>query len=147
MLPGYARLSTDEQDIAALLAALKAVGVNQISMTKRPAGDGTGGAASGAKSCTARDVVAVWKLDRLSRSLRDLLHVMDRLGAGKTGIWSLIEAVHTTTPTGRMTVQLIGASAQFERDIEAAPIVLTTRRSGIAGAERWSGSAAAAWQG
>jgi DNA invertase Pin-like site-specific DNA recombinase len=61
------------------------------------------------------DVVVVWKIDRLSRSLKDLLHVMERIEAAGAGFRSLTEAVDTTTPAGRMMMQMVGAFAEFER--------------------------------
>lgn len=63
------------------------------------------------------DVLVVWKLDRLSRSLRDLLAIMDRLSEMKAGFRSLTEAIDTTTPAGRMLMQMVGAFAEFERAI------------------------------
>lgn len=61
------------------------------------------------------DVLAVWKLDRLSRSLRDVLTIMERLGEAGAGFRSLTEAIDTTTPAGRMMMQMVGAFAEFER--------------------------------
>ncbi len=61
------------------------------------------------------DVLVVWKLDRLSRSLRDVLIIMERLGEAKAGFRSLTEAIDTTTPAGRMMMQMVGAFAEFER--------------------------------
>jgi DNA invertase Pin-like site-specific DNA recombinase len=61
------------------------------------------------------DVLVVWKLDRLSRSLRDLLVIMDRLRDAKAGFRSLTEAIDTTSPAGRMLMQMLGAFAEFER--------------------------------
>ena len=63
----------------------------------------------------AGDVVVVWKLDRLSRSLKDLLHILDRIEAAGAGFRSLTEAIDTTTPAGRMMMQMVGAFAEFER--------------------------------
>jgi DNA invertase Pin-like site-specific DNA recombinase len=60
-------------------------------------------------------VLVVWKLDRLSRSLRELLTLMEQLGAAKVGFRSLTEAIDTTTPAGRMMMQMVGAFAEFER--------------------------------
>ena len=57
----------------------------------------------------------VWKLDRLSRSLRDVLTIMERLGDSGAGFRSLTEAIDTTTPAGRMMMQMVGAFAEFER--------------------------------
>jgi len=61
------------------------------------------------------DVVVVWKLDRLSRSLKDVLHLMERIAAAGAGFRSLTESVDTTTPAGRMMMQMVGAFAEFER--------------------------------
>ena len=61
------------------------------------------------------DVLVVWKLDRLSRSLRDVLIIMERLADAKAGFRSLTEAIDTTTPAGRMMMQMVGAFAEFER--------------------------------
>ncbi len=57
----------------------------------------------------------VWKLDRLSRSLRDVLTIMERLTEAKAGFRSLTEAIDTTTPAGLMMMQMVGAFAEFER--------------------------------
>jgi DNA invertase Pin-like site-specific DNA recombinase len=62
-----------------------------------------------------RDVLVVWKLDRVSRSLRDVLTIMERLGEAEAGFHSLTEAIDATTPAGRMMMQMVGAFAEFER--------------------------------
>ncbi len=118
MLIGYARVSTDEQDTAAQVAALKAAGCERIYREK----------ASGGRwdrpelhrlldQLRNGDVLAVWKLDRLSRSLRDVLTIMEKLGEAKAGFRSLTEAIDTTTPAGRMMMQMVGAFAEFERSM------------------------------
>ena len=61
------------------------------------------------------DVVVVWKLDRLSRSLKDVLHIMERIGDAGAGFRSITEAIDTTTPAGRMMMQMVGAFSEFER--------------------------------
>jgi DNA invertase Pin-like site-specific DNA recombinase len=61
------------------------------------------------------DVVVVWKLDRLSRSLKDLLHLMERIKEADAGFRSLTESIDTTTPAGRMMMQMVGSFAEFER--------------------------------
>ena len=63
----------------------------------------------------AEDVVVVWKLDRLSRSLKDLLAIMERIEVKHAGFRSLTEAIDTTIPAGRMMMQMVGAFAEFER--------------------------------
>ncbi len=116
MLIGYARVSTTEQDTQTQVAALKAAGCELIFEET----------ASGGRwnrpelhrlleQLRKGDVVVVWKLDRLSRSLHDLLLLLERIGERKAGFRSLTEAVDTTTPAGRMMMQLVGVFAEFER--------------------------------
>jgi DNA invertase Pin-like site-specific DNA recombinase len=61
------------------------------------------------------DTVVVWKLDRLSRSLKDVLHIMERIAVAGGGFRSLTENIDTTTAAGRMMMQMVGAFAEFER--------------------------------
>ena len=58
-------------------------------------------------------VLVVWKLDRLSRSLRDLLHIMDLITERKAGFRSLTESIDTTVPAGRMLMQMLGSFADY----------------------------------
>ncbi len=116
MLIGYARVSTNDQETATQVAALKAAGCERVYREK----------ASGGRwdrpelhrildQLRKGDVLVVWKLDRLSRSLRDVLTIMERLSEAEAGFRSLTEAIDTTTPAGRMMMQMIGAFAEFER--------------------------------
>jgi len=75
------------------------------------------------------DVLVVWKLDRLSRSLKDLLHIMERVREAGAGFRSLTEAVDTTTAAGRMMMQMLGSFAEFERSM-----VRERTRAGLAAA-------------
>jgi DNA invertase Pin-like site-specific DNA recombinase len=63
----------------------------------------------------AGDVLVVWKLDRLTRSLSDMLRIFQRLEDSRAGFRSLTESIDTTTPVGRMLMQLLGSFAEFER--------------------------------
>jgi DNA invertase Pin-like site-specific DNA recombinase len=63
------------------------------------------------------EVLVVWKLDRLSRSLRDVLVTMERIADAGAGFRSLTEAIDTTTPAGRMMMQMVAAFAEFERSM------------------------------
>ncbi len=116
MLIGYARVSTNEQDTAAQVGALKSAGCERIFREK----------ASGGRwdrpelhrlldQLRKADVLVVWKLDRLSRSLRDVLTIMEHIAKAKAGFRSLSEAIDTTSPAGRMMMQMLGAFAEFER--------------------------------
>lgn len=116
MLIGYARVSTSEQDTSAQASALKAAGCERIFREKA-----TGGRWDRPElhrlldQLRKDDVLVVWKLDRLSRSLRDVLTLMERIQEAKAGFRSLTEAIDTTTPAGRMMMQMVGAFAEFER--------------------------------
>jgi DNA invertase Pin-like site-specific DNA recombinase len=118
MLIGYARISTSEQDTKAQVAALEAAGCELVFREKA-----SGGRWERPKlhellgQLRKGDVLVVWKLDRLSRSLRDVLTIMERLQEKKAGFRSLTEAVDTTTPAGRMMMQMVGSFAEFERAI------------------------------
>jgi DNA invertase Pin-like site-specific DNA recombinase len=116
MLFGYARVSSNDQETNLQVAALKSAGCERIYREK----------ASGGRwdrpelhrlldQLRKGDVLVVWKLDRLSRSLRDVLTIMEKLGEAKAGFRSLTEAIDTTTPAGRMMMQMVGAFAEFER--------------------------------
>jgi DNA invertase Pin-like site-specific DNA recombinase len=117
MILGYARVSKGEtQDTRLQETALRAAGVERL-FTEH---------ASGGRwdrpqlqrlldQLRPQDVVVVWKLDRLSRSLKDLLHIMDRIAQAEAGFRSLTEAIDTTTPAGRMLMQMVGSFAEFER--------------------------------
>src|ERR1035437_88555 len=61
------------------------------------------------------DTVVVWKLDRLSRSLKDVLHIMERIAKAGADFRSVTENIDTTTPAGCMMMQMVGAFAEFER--------------------------------
>jgi len=63
------------------------------------------------------DVLVVWKLDRLSRSLKDLLTLMEKIDQVGAGFRSLTEVIDTTSPGGRMMMQIVGTFAEFEREM------------------------------
>ncbi len=115
---GYARVSTDDQATEAQLDALQAAGCERVFQEH----------ASGGRwdrpelhrmldQLRKDDVVVVWKLDRLSRSLKDLLSIMEKIDAAQAGFRSLTEAIDTTTPAGRMMMQMVGVFAEFEREM------------------------------
>lgn len=60
-------------------------------------------------------MLVVWKLDRLSRSLKDVLALMEKIAQAGAGFCSLTEVIDTTSPSGRMMMQIVGTFAEFER--------------------------------
>lgn len=115
---GYARVSTIEQDEALQRDALTAVGVDRLfvdkasgSLAHRPALDELLG------QLRAGDTVAVWRLDRLGRSLRHLVELVGNLEQRGVGLRSLTEQIDTTTPNGKLIFHLFAALAEFEHDL------------------------------
>lgn len=116
MLIGYARVSTQDQEVAAQLAALKASGCELIFQDKASGGRWDRPELHRLLGQLRRgDVLVVWKLDRLSRSLKDVLALMEKVAQAGAGFRSLTEAVDTTSPGGRMMMQIVGTFAEFER--------------------------------
>jgi DNA invertase Pin-like site-specific DNA recombinase len=118
MLVGYARVSTQDQNPALQLDALKAAGCEKVFVEK----------ASGAQrdrpellaaldTLRAGDSLVVWKLDRLARSLKQLIETVELLESRSIGLRSLTEAIDTTTAGGKLVFHVFGALAEFERSI------------------------------
>jgi DNA invertase Pin-like site-specific DNA recombinase len=138
LLLGYARISKgDEQNNALQARALRAAGCKRLFEE----------AASGGRwdrpelhrmldHLREGDTVVVWKLDRLSRSLKDVLHIMERIAQAGAGFRSITESIDTTTPAGRMMMQMVGAFAEFERAIDPRAHLCRHRRRPRRGARR-----------
>ena len=115
---GYARISTEDQNAAMQHTALRQAGCKTIftdelsgAMTKRPA------LLRCLKKLERGDTLTVWKLDRLGRSLRDLIAMLDDLKKRGVKFRSLTEAIDTETPTGRVMWQMIGMMAEYEHTL------------------------------
>jgi DNA invertase Pin-like site-specific DNA recombinase len=116
---GYARVSTNGQDLAGQIAELDAAGCTKVYREK----------ASGAKTDRAElakllgkldagDVLIVTRLDRLARSTRDLLNTLDAVAKHGAGFRSLKDSwADTTTPHGRLMLTVLGGLAEFEREL------------------------------
>ncbi len=127
---GYARVSTLDQNPALQQDALASAGCAKVFEDR----------ASGAKSDRVGlkaaidymrdgDVLVVWKLDRLGRSLSHLIETVTALEKRGVGFRSITEAIDTTTPGGRLVFHLFGALGQFERDL-----IQERTRAGLAAA-------------
>jgi DNA invertase Pin-like site-specific DNA recombinase len=114
---GYARVSSREQDTTLQVNALRAAAVTAFWEEQQ----------SGIKHRDALeelltflqpgDVLVVYKVDRLARSLSDLLRIADRITAAGAQLRSLTEPIETISPIGRVIFQLLGAFAEFERNV------------------------------
>ncbi|OHU35713.1 hypothetical protein BKG80_23455 [Mycobacteroides chelonae] len=131
MLIGYARVSTVEQSTALQLDALHGAGVEQVfvdegisgSVASRPELD----------RCLAHlregDTLVVWRLDRLARSLRNLLELVESLSQRGIHLRSLTEAIDTSSASGRLILSVFGALAEFER-----ALIIERTQAGLAAA-------------
>ena len=116
---GYARVSTDDQNTALQLAALKRAGCTTLftdeglsgATVKRPA------LTRCLKALRPGDTLIVWKLDRLGRNLRDLITLLDELRTQGIKFRSLTEHIDTETAAGRAMWQMIGVLAELERSL------------------------------
>lgn len=127
---GYARVSTDDQSDALQRDALTKAGVERVYSDTI-----SGGTSSRPQldlcldHLREGDVLVVWRLDRLGRSLGHLIQLMGTLAERKVGLRSLTESIDTTTPGGRLVYHIFGAIAEFERDL-----IRERTRAGLAAA-------------
>ena len=133
MLLGYARVSTDQQDHALQLDALRTAGCDKVfvetgsgTRTDRPE------LAKVLEQARQHDVLVVWRLDRLAHSLRHLIDIADDLNRRGVALKSITENIDTTTPSGRFMFNILGALSSMEREI----IVERTRAGLVAAAAR-----------
>ncbi len=133
MKVGYARVSTStgDQRLDLQLDALTQAGCEKIFT------DTASGAIAnreGLEECLSfvrpGDVVVVWKLDRLARSLTHLINVVNDLERRQVGFQSLTESIDTTTPTGRLIFHIFGALGEFERSL-----IIERTKAGLAAAK------------
>jgi DNA invertase Pin-like site-specific DNA recombinase len=116
---GYARVSTDGQTLDAQCSALKVAGAEKI-FSEKVSGAKTDRAqlAKAIGALTQGDVLLVTRLDRLARSTRDLLNVLDAVGKAGAGFRSLADPmIDTTSPHGKLILAVLGALAEFERSM------------------------------
>ena len=118
---GYARVSTSDQNLDMQLDALRSAGCVQLYQEKQ---SGKSAAArpelaNVLRALRAGDTLVVWRLDRLGRSLVDLVRIVDELAARNIGFESLNERIDTSSAQGRMFLAVMGAMAQFQREIIA----------------------------
>jgi DNA invertase Pin-like site-specific DNA recombinase len=116
---GYARVSTEDQNLDLQIAALESAGCSRLfsdhgisgSQFARP------GLKSALEVLAPGDTLVVWRLDRLGRTLRKLVELIDELGARHIQFMSLNECINTTTSGGILIFHVMAALAQFERSL------------------------------
>lgn len=118
MLIGYARVSTSDQNLRMQEDALRAVGCEELYTD---IASGVKAARPGLANALFRlrkgDTLVVWKLDRLGRSLGNLIQVVKELSEREIGFKCLQESIDTTTSGGQLIFHIFGALAQFEREL------------------------------
>jgi DNA invertase Pin-like site-specific DNA recombinase len=114
---GYARVSTADQDTALQMVAFKAAGIDRVIQEKMSAVAKRPLLTRLLYMLRRGDVLCVYKVDRLARSLSDLLRIIARLEALGASLRSLTEPLDTGTPIGRMMLHLLGCFAEFERAV------------------------------
>lgn len=120
MLIGYARVSTDKQNLKLQKDALKAAGCEKIF---KDVGSGSRvkderpGLSKALKYIRKGDTLVVWMLNRLARSLKQLIELVNELQERNVGLKSIQESIDTTTSGGKLIFHMFGALAEFERDV------------------------------
>ena len=137
-LIGYARVSTTDQKAELQIDALKAAGCQRVftdkasgSLTSRPQLDRM------LDHLREGDVVVVWRLDRLGRSLKNLIALVEDLADRGVGFRSLSESIDTTTANGKLFFSIMGALAEFERELIRERTMAGLEAAGP-GPGRWS---------
>ena len=141
MLIGYARVSTDEQSLDLQLDALKKAGCRRVSTDKVSAAKGDRpGLAEALSHLRSGDVLVVWKLDRLGRTVKGLVQFVGDLQGQGVQFRSLTDGIDTTTPAGRFFFHVMASLAQMERELMAertrAGLEAARRRGRIGGRRR-----------
>ncbi len=116
---GYARVSTEEQNLCLQRDALKSAGCEVIYQDEGVSGItiARSGLTQALSVIGAGDTLVVWKLDRLGRSLGFLCELVERLGKQGVGFQSLIDGIDTMTNSGKLVFHIMGALAEFEHDL------------------------------
>jgi len=116
---GYARVSTEEQNLDLQWQALEAAGCDRVIQDQGLSGAirDRPGLAEALTALREGDVLVVWRLDRLGRSLAHLIEIIDGLGNRGAGFRSLTESIDTTTSGGRLIFHVMGALTEFERSL------------------------------
>lgn len=116
---GYARVSTEDQKLDLQTAALQRARCDRIFTDLGLSGQSMArpGLNAALKTLRRGDTLVVWRLDRLGRSLMNLVQVVEDLGRRGIDFMSLTEAVDTTSPGGRLVFHMMAALAEFERNL------------------------------
>jgi len=128
---GYARVSTKEQDLSLQLDALSKYGCDRIFTDKMSSVKERQGLTDALGYLREGDTLVVWKLDRLCRSLPDLIKISEQIRTTGAQLVSITERIDTSTPAGRLYFNILGALGQMERELIQERV-----KAGLAAARR-----------
>ena len=128
---GYARVSTKEQDLSLQLDALSKYGCDRIFTDKISSVKERQGLTDALGYLREGDTLVVWKLDRLCRSLPDLIKISEQIRMMGAQLVSITESIDTSTPAGRLYFNILGALGQMERELIQERV-----KAGLAAARR-----------
>ena len=117
MIIGYARVSTQDQNLDLQTDELTKLGCQKIYQEKVSSGKERPQLIKMIENLREGDSVMVWKLDRLARSLKELINLVEILRVKKVNFTSIKDSIDTSTVQGRLLLNIFGSLAEFERDI------------------------------
>lgn len=138
MLIGYARVSTPEQDLAPQLVALNEAGCEKVFSDKASGAKANRAGLTDALShARAGDVLVVWKLDRLGRTMKGLVDLAAELAERKVGLRSITDGIDTAGTAGKLVFHIMAAMAEMERDLvrerTTAALIVAKREGRVGG--------------
>ena len=138
MLIGYARVSTPEQDLAPQLVALNEAGCEKIFSDKASGAKANRAGLTNALShARADDILVVWKLDRLGRTMKGLVDLAAELAERKVGLRSITDGIDTAGTAGKLVFHIMAAMAEMERDLvrerTTAALIVAKRERRVGG--------------
>ena len=140
MLIGYARVSTPEQDLSPQLDALRGAGCDRIFSDKASGAKADrAGLAEALSHTRAGDVLVVWKLDRLGRSMKGLVDLAAELTARGIAFRSITDGIDTSGTAGKLVFHILAAMAEMERDLNkerTTAALIVARREGRVGGRK-----------
>lgn len=140
MLIGYARVSTPEQDLAPQLAALADAGCEKVFSDKASGAKADrAGLADALSHARSGDILVVWKLDRLGRTMKGLVDLSADLAQRKVGFRSITDGIDTAGTAGKLVFHILAAMAEMERDLireRTTAALIVARRGGRVGGRK-----------
>lgn len=140
MLIGYARVSTPEQNLTPQLAALGEAGCEKVFSDKASGAKADrAGLAEALSHARAGDILVVWKLDRLGRTMKGLVDLAADLTARKVGLRSITDGIDTAGTAGKLVFHIMAAMAEMERDLireRTTAALIVAKRGGRVGGRK-----------